>query len=58
MVSYGIPLMFLCYWLEIRAIIGNYFTKISYLLDGQLPHSMMTGELCGIFTLCYFEWYK
>ena len=58
MVWYDKPLIFWWYLLERQAIIENYFSKINYVLDGKVPHSMMTGKICDIYTLCNIDWYE
>ena len=48
MVISNSPIIFWYVLLDIIAMIKNTCDKRSYLLDGQVPHSMMTVNICDI----------
>ena len=58
MIRANSPLVFWCYCLERRAHIENVIAKDNFLLNGMVPHSMMTGEMTEISNLCNFGWYE
>ena len=58
MASSDSPLVFWCYCIERRAMIENACAKDNFLLKGNSPHSMMTGEVTDISNLCNFKWYE
>ena len=58
MTSSDSPLVLWCYCIERRAMIENACAKDNFLLKGNSPHSMMTGEVTDISNLCNFKWYE
>lgn len=47
-----------CYCLERRASIINSTTRVNTLLQGQTPHSKLTGQPTDISHICEFGWYE
>ena len=52
------PIAFWCYCIEQRADIINATVRSNYLLQGQTPHSKLTGQPTDISALCKYGWYK
>ena len=51
------PMVFWCYCVERRAEIINSTIRSNHLLQGQPPHSMLTGQPTDISSICEFGWY-
>ena len=51
MVCAGSPLEFWGYYIDRRAMINNSIAKENYFLKGEVPHSVMTGDLIDISNL-------
>ena len=52
------PIVFWCYCIERRAMIENACAKDNFLLKGNAPHSVMTGEMTDISNVSNFRWYE
>ena len=52
------PLVLWCYCIERRADIINCTIRSNYMLQGQIPHSMMTGQPTDISNICEYAWYE
>jgi len=52
------PLSLWCYCIERRARIINAVTRNNFHLQGQVPHTKMTGQPCDISDICEFDWFK
>ena len=52
------PLVFWCYALERRMKIINACPRDNFLLQGECPHTKMTGQPYDISNVCEFEWFE
>lgn len=52
------PMVLWCYCIERRAQIVNVTTRVNTLLQGQTPHSKLTGQPTDISHLCEYGWYE
>ena len=52
------PMVFWCYCVEQQADIINATVRSNFLLQGNTPHTKLTGQLTDISSLCEFGWYE
>ena len=52
------PMVFWCYCVERRAEIINATVRSNFLLQGNTPHTKLTGQPTVISSLCEFGWYE
>ena len=52
------PMIFWCYCVERRAAIINATVRSNFLLQGNTPHTKLTGQPTDISSLCEFGWYE
>jgi hypothetical protein len=52
------PINLWCYCIERRAKIINSVVSNNFRVQGQTPHSKMTGQPCDISDICEFAWFE
>ena len=44
--------------MEIAALVRSHTAHDVYMLEGEVPETMMTGQTAGISNLCEYKWYE
>ena len=58
MLKTGSPKRLWDHSMELAALVRSYTAHDVYMLEGEVPETMMTGQTADISNLCKYEWYE
>ena len=58
MLRSGSPKRLWDYSMELAALVRSHIAHDVYMLEGEVPETMMTGQTADISNLCEYEWYE